>query len=367
MKIALVVAALLAPALAHADDDPRLANAAIIYARGTSIYRSDAKGKSEVEIAQLPAKTTIRAMRTAADGSVLLLDLGGKWSWLPLDGNAKTPTELPCADGPAQLALDGACVLCRSAQSPDKSIIVHLASGKVTPIEVPALGTRLVGAGKDRKLVWADTTGVWSSPPGSPKQKTKVAPDAPLRGFLPSPDGSRAVGVYSDVIHDSVHTTKPAEMLMGFALDGQGARRKSVRASVPVEWSFDNQWVLVQDGATACITRAMGGQYKCWRGFTAVSIAPDGSYALLLGNRNRAPEPKKKPAKKKAPAKGSDAEPTDEPETADDDAPTDDVTVPPPSGPLALYRAKLDGAYTESPALIVKVVEGAAVWIPPKP
>jgi len=213
------------------------------------------------------------------------------------------------------------------------------------------------------------------------------------------------VGVYEDAVHESAKVTKPAEMLMGFGLDGQGARRKTVRASVPVEWSFDNQWVLVQDGSSACITRATGGEYKCWRGYTAVSLAPDGSYALLLGNRDQPPEPTKSESKSKSKSKSKKSkskskskksksrssarsspspvfafpddspdgspvdpfdEPADEPEQrgTSEDMPIDDVAVPPPSGPLALYRAKLGGAFTETPALVVRVVDGAAVWIP---
>jgi hypothetical protein len=44
----------------------------------------------------------------------------------------------------------------------------------------------------------------------------------------------------------------------------------------------------------------------------------------------------------------------------------DDVAVPPPTGPLSLYRAKLDGPYTEAPTLLIQLVDGAAVWIPKK-
>jgi hypothetical protein len=350
VKTALALLALVAvPALADTED-PRLAGS-IVYTRGDALYKADTKGKGEVLLAQLPDKSTVRALRTDAKGSTLLVDLGGKWSWMRLDGTALS--ELPCADGPAQLANDGACVLCRSATDANKSIIVNLATNKTTPIDVPPPGARLVGDGASRKLVWADTAGVWSSPPGALAKKTKVAPDAPLRGFLPAPDGSRAVGVYTDVVHDTVRTTKPADILMGFALDGQGARRKTVKASLPIEWSFDSQWVLLQEGSTACITRAMGGQYKCWKGFIATSISPDGAYALLLGARDVKPAAKKKDAKKK---------PADE--DTESDEPTDDVTVAPPTGPVALYRAKLDGAFAESPTRIVQVVEGSAVWIP---
>ena len=367
MRYALVLVAVLATPVLAADDE-RLTTASIIYARGTALYKADARGKNEVELAQLPSKSAVRAMRTDQAGSVLLVDLGGKWSWMPLDGKATSLSELPCSDGPAQLANDGLCVICRSAANPDKSVIVQLQAGRVTPIEAPPTGARLVGAGAGRKLVWADANGVWSSPPGNVKQKTKVAPEAPLRGFLPAPDGTRAAGVYTDVIHDSVKTTKPADMLMTFALDGQGARRKTVRASIPVEWSLDAKWLLVQDGSAACIVSSSGGQYKCWKGYTAASIAPDGSYALLLGNRDRAPDKKKSKKASKQKKRDADAEPTNEPEQRglEDEAPIDDVAVPPPSGPLALYRAKLDGAFTETPALIVKVVEGAAVWVPTK-
>jgi hypothetical protein len=139
--------------------------------------------------------------------------------------------------------------------------------------------------------------------------------------------------------------------------------------------------VLIQDGGSACIMRAIGGQYKCWRGYTAASIAPDGSYALVLGAAKQ--EPAKKPAGKKEPGKKepakkappkqelpkpapAPAEPEDPEHASAASVPVDDVAVPPPAGPLSLYRAKLDGPYTEAPVLLVKLVDGAAVWVPRK-
>src|SRR5204863_9533416 len=61
-----LIAASLAAVVASAApvDDDRLANATIVYVRGTSVLKADARGKGEVELAQLPAKTTVRAMRT---------------------------------------------------------------------------------------------------------------------------------------------------------------------------------------------------------------------------------------------------------------------------------------------------------------
>jgi hypothetical protein len=135
---------------------------------------------------------------------------------------------------------------------------------------------------------------------------------------------------------------------------------------------------LLQDRGSACIMAASGGEYKCWKGYTGASVAPDGKWAVALGSRNAKsePEPKskkdsKKNAKKKD-AKQKDAdknpapddEPTNEDENATEMTATDDVEVAPPTGPLALYRTKLAGPFSEAPARIVSVVDGAAVWVP---
>ena len=350
---------------AHADDE--FSGATIIFARGGSLYRADPKGKGETELAKLPAKATVRALRTDAEGKVLLVDLqsdrGGTWSYLKLDGVAKELTPLPCADGPAQLAEDGLCVLCHAAKQ--TSIIHNLFTNKTTPVDVPTLGARLARTGAKRELVWADSTGVWAASPAKPKQATRVAPDPPKRGFLPAPDGSHALGVYPDEVFTDAHHKVPADVLMVFSLDGEAARRKAIKNGVPVEWSHDSQWVLVQDGASACIMKSAGGEYKCWRGYTAASIAPDGKFALVLGNRDGSKQAPAKPAKRggKGPAKPAPQSEAEEPD-ADPNAPPD-VDVPPPSGPLSLFRVRLEGSpYTERPALITKIVDGAAVWVP---
>lgn len=368
---AVVIASLLAAlstTTALADDD--FGGAYVIFARGDSLIRTDPKGKAETVIAKLATPAPVRALRTDEAGKILLANIGGKWSWMPLDGKTSTLTELPCADGPAHLATDGSCVLCR-ASTATSSLIINFATNKSITIPIPTTGARIVGSPPSRKLVWTDSTGVWSSPPNDPRKKTLVAPDPPLRGFLPNPAGTRAVGVYKDVIHDSVHTTKPAEVFMTFALDGQGARRKTVKAGVAAEWSYDNEWLLLQDRGSACIVHATGGQYKCWKGYTAQSISNDGKYALILGSRDKAAAPakskKSKKSKKSDKKKAPDAEPSNESENkgeGEDDMTTDDVEVPPPTGNMSLYRAQLEGAYTTAPAKIISVLDGAAVWIP---
>jgi hypothetical protein len=368
-----IALAMLASSVAFADEDD-FGGATVIFARGSSLFRADPRGKAETELAKLTTtgdtKPAVRAMRTDSKGAVLIVDVRGKWSWMPLDGSVTTLAPLPCADGPAQLDVAGTWVLCRAIDG--GSLIYNLQSGKQTRLQVPIHGARLVGQGTGLRAVWAEAGAIWQAPPEEPTNKTKVAIQAPIRSLLPSPDGARAVGTYIDIVHEGKYMTA-ADVLMVFALDGNGARRKSVRDGVPVEWSHDSQWVLIQDGARACVVRATGGDYKCWRGYTGASIASDGRWALVLGNRDgtkkQISSDKKKEKKKKKKRKKDDEsepiEPSNEAEGAGSlPAPADDVTVAPPSGPLALYRVKMDGAETASPARIVPVMDGTAVWVP---
>src|SRR5262245_14954254 len=121
MRALAVIAVLTSTAAAAPPDDitPRT----IVFARGNALIKSDARGKNETQLATLPAKKAVRALRVDAQGTVLLADLGGTWSWLPLDGSTKTLTDLPCEAGPAQLSTDGTYALCRAKTG---SIVVNL-------------------------------------------------------------------------------------------------------------------------------------------------------------------------------------------------------------------------------------------------
>ena len=353
--IGLVFAFVAASAVsARAGDD--FGGATVIFARGGALYRVDPRGKGETKVATLSGTGAVRELRTDAAGKVLLIDQGGAWSYLPLDGSAQAPAALPCAAGPAQVDEDATCVLCADARGDAQ--IVNLAKDKAYPYDVPIRGARLTGVLPAHRLVWVGTDGVWAAPPADPKQATKVAPESPLRDFLASPDGARALGVYSGEIYTDAHHKQPADVLFGFKLDGEAARREAIRTGVPVAWSHDSNWVLVQEGNRACLMAAAGGEYKCWPGFTATSIASDGKYALVV----RAAHPAK-PAHehghgrvKQAAAEG----------TSEEAAPAvPDVRVPLPGGPLTLYLAHLEGsAFVEPPTLVARDVDGAAVWVP---
>jgi hypothetical protein len=98
-----------------------------------------------------------------------------------------------------------------------------------------------------------------------------LAPHVPRGHLSVSPDGARAVGRYQD---------GDGEALFGFRLDGRAARRKLITGT-PVAWSADSVWLAVDGEDTACVLRAVGGEYKCWDHFRAFAISPDGSLALL--------------------------------------------------------------------------------------
>lgn len=378
MRRCVVLAVVVATSSAHAerDDSPdALTLQKIVYAHKNALYKSDARGRNDDKLVDLPAGAgAVRALRTDAAGKILAVDLGATWYWMPLDGSAKELSKLPCGDGPLQVAADGTNVICRSAKVPAQSVFVRLSDGKVWQLKgIPTQGARIIGSYPARKLIWADAGGVWSANPNRLAEKKPLATKVPLRGFLPSPNGSRAVGVFSERTYVGKKESAPTEWLMTFPLDGTDVHRKLIEKAVPVDWSHDGTWVLLQDRSSACIVRATGGQYKCWKGYTAVGIAVDGSFALVLGDRDRDKDKDKK--KKDSKKKKSERSDEDSEESSADEQPdgasvpsdADDIAVPLPTGPLALYRTKLEGPYSDPPELIVKNVDGAAVVIPTAP
>lgn len=308
------------PAVA-ADDD--FAGASVVFARDASLWKTDPKGKGPAtELVALPGKASdVRMIRSDAAGKVVLFDLGGAWYWARPGAEVATPESLPCADAPARLTADARVVICSDAGG--KALLIGLVTGKVVHWPAPAAGARIITTDGTRELLYADGDGVWAAPLKKPEARRSLAPEAPLRGFLAAPDGARAAAITPGHVYEKKQKID-AEVLSGFALDGKASRRMLHRDSSVIDWSWDSKWLLVQLGDEACITRATGGQYKCWSGYRAQSLAPDGSFALLLGKRKD----------------------------------SDDATL------SSLYRAELSGAYTERPALVETLVDGAALWLP---
>ncbi len=368
--VALFTSAAPGPAHAGRDDIP----GRVVFARGGSLWLTDARGKSKaVEVATLPAGE-VRLIRTDAGGGTLVVEIGGRWysAALPTPGAPPaTLAELPCGAGPARLSQTARFVLCASPDG--QARLVRLGDGKTFDRAAPAAATSLVERDGVRRLVWTETTEtnvVKAAPLAKLADEVVLAPEAPVRGFLAAPDGSRGVGVYR------ARPLKPAgaperDELFGFALDGTTGRRRLIRDGVVIDWSWDSRWLLVQDGDKACIARATGGQFKCWKGYTAGSIAPDGAWALVLGTRSDATTGggDAEEGKGKGKGKGEEAEGDAEGEgqaegEAEGGEEELDGAIALPKGPMSLFRAKLNGPYTEKPALIETVVDGAAAWLP---
>jgi hypothetical protein len=74
----------------------------------------------------------------------------------------------------------------------------------------------------------------------------------------------------------------------------------------------------------------------------------------MVGDRDKKlPTPSRKEPMAKSQPKGDEA--------PDPDA---DTPVAPPSGPLSLYRGRIEGLYESSAVLVTKTIDGAAVWVP---
>ena len=337
----------------------------VVFARGTSLWLTDGKGKGPaVELATLPGPAAdVRQIRTDATGTTILVDVAGRWFWARMpaadlpkpEAPPATLAELPCGAGAARLSLAGDCVVCASATG--KTLLVRLDDGKSFARDLPGASIALTERDGKRELVWIADGAVRAAPIADRKAMRVVVPEAPSRGLVVAPDGKRAVGVYLAPPTGQPKTDAPRDQLFSFALDGGTARRRLLRDAVVLDWSWDSQWLLMQDGGKACVARAVGGEYKCWKGFTAVSLSPDGAWALVLGPRDGAAAPGDDDGGDDGPGEGEGGD--------DDSDDAGEATVALPTGPLSLYRARLPGTYTERPVLIERVVDGAAAWLAP--
>lgn len=300
---------------AHTAAGEEPASEGVLFVRGASLMRVALSGKGEpTEVAKLPAEGfAITDMQASRDGHVLLLSSGDGSRWIELGAGA-TPTAKPAScPSEAKLSPNGRCLVCPA--SPGSARVIRLASGKGTNYQIPSSSVQFLGPA-GYSLVAVGDANIWAFPLRRSKKPKKLAPHRPLRAFLPAPNGKRAVGVYP---------FEDTRTLETFRLDGKAARRTLMRDAEAVAWSANSEWLLVEQKNQACIVRAVGGEYKCWRGFTGAAISPEGNFAVL-------------------------AKPTD------------------PSTPQTydLYRAELAGAHKTRPKLLTeKATAPTALILPP--
>ena len=309
-----------ANASAHADES-------IVFAEGSSLWRTATNGKTEpVEIVTLGFDAAqVHSIESTSDGRVLLIQTDKAVYWAVPDGDSPVaPNEIEC-HGAADLAKDGNCAACLDATG---KIVLHRfqPTAKKTVRDITAHQVHFLD-GFD--LLTSDDDGLWSISINKPENTIHLAEELP-GPVLPSPDGKRALGVFDAEDPQNPGSTRPTLFVFRIGASGDAKRRLGWNA-VPIAWSWDSEWAVVQEAESACIVRAAGGEYKCWEGYTAVSIAPDGSFGLF----------------------------TKKPETAKG------VTVE--GKGVNLYRGLRNGVSSGRLGLVREGVAGAAVWIPEPP
>lgn len=279
----------------------------LVYAQAGALWLSAPKAAAR-ELGALPVDAGAVASLTIDAGSTaVLLGTERGWYWAPLSARATLDAidsdevaapalgdwkKLPCAATRAALAPDGTAVLCGTMAG--TAMLVNPSTGARLTRNVPVEHAALAGRGNELRLVWTDKDGIWAALLAAPEKGSavayrlgeprRVAAEAPQRGFAVSPSGVRAAGVYAASAHRG-KKLETRELLSSFALDGKAARRKLMDDARVVAWAADSKWALVQASDRACVVAAAGGQYKCWKGFHAEAISPDGRFALLAGDR----------------------------------------------------------------------------------
>jgi hypothetical protein len=260
IRAALIAIALIASGTAHAK--PREGDA-ILFSREGALWKVSARGGKPEKLIDLDARAlVVDRIEASADGTVALVRAGRARRLVTLAVAGVGVRGVGCGVGGEgrELSWDGKRVTCMVDTDTD---LVHEGGKRWTE--------RVV-----ERLPW-----------------------------LIGPGAQRAVAVEGDA-------------LVGFKLDARKARRILLPQGKPVLWSSDGQWLLVHWKDAACVIRAVGGNYKCFHGYTGVALATDGSYAVVA----------------KKGTKGMD-----------------------------LFVGELYGAQTEAPVPLVRGADGPAAWL----
>jgi hypothetical protein len=282
----------------------------IVFVREHALWRVPAEGNAgAVEVVALGTET-VTALVASPVGDAVLVELGERVAWVPLTGMTRALRALDCRP-PARFSPDGRYVACAGPSA--KAVVYALPGEQRSLLDVPA--AQVVGLISGTRLVAADDAGIWAVPTEPRAQRALLAPHRPSGALLVGPHGRRAVGVYPAL------SNHKSPGLYVFRLDGKGVRRRLLPEATPVAWSRDDRWIAVQGESSACLVRATGGQYKCWKRYQALAMSPDGSH-MLMG----------KPSEKE--------------------------------GRVDLYLGERDGVRPGAPRLLERAITGPAAWMP---
>jgi hypothetical protein len=295
----------------------------VYFTRGTELWVVSGAGDGARLVAALPDTLgAIVALDASPDGGLVVArgDRGSKWLVM---GETTWRGECP---GRARPGATNDYVICE--ESGKISVLGARYPGSFT-IPMPARDAAFLG-GVTQVAALTDN-GVLAYDLLQPAKKRLLAKPGAAGWLLVSPDGDKAVAVFD---------TGPASRVRGFALDGTGVPRNLGGPGVPVVWSWDSTWVLIDAGAPpehltpeddegsedgsdeggasldvgrgllaapgevllaakkkgkkkkavreeppakirTCVVRAVGGESKCWNHFSGRGFAPSCDKALL--------------------------------------------------------------------------------------
>lgn len=317
MLTSLAVLACLAvlPAPEAAADTPA---GTIVFVREAGLWRVSPGSDEPVELAALgDDAAAVTRLAGSPRGDAVLVELGERVAWVPVGRGpgAGALRPLDCAP-PARFTPDGRHLACTGPGG--MLALYELPAGQGHEVDVPAAG--VLGFVDGATLVFADDVGLWAVPLARPEARSLLAPHRPSGALMIGPRGYRAAGMYP-----ALPGHKSPGMYV-FRLDGKGVRRRLLAGSTPLAWSRDGRWLAAQsERLGACLVRATGGEYKCWKRHRALGLAPDGSY-LLLSKRS-----------------------------SDDDAKDERFD---------LYRGERNGVRPAAPRLVARGIAGPATWLP---
>lgn len=274
-----------APGTSSSAGDQRGADPLVAYADGDVVHVvRDIGGKSTAT--ELIRTGTGPITRFTLRGRSALMDKSGQIHWARLpDVTGQAPvvaatSQLLDCRPPARISTTGQWLVCTGQDGAVRAF--DTSSGAARPLALPAAVAAGAIAGiAGERLLLSDAGELWSVSLGqlsTDATRQLAAPNLPESQLFGSPDGTRAVGWFSI----TKKTDEAIPTLHTFRLDGRGVRRRLMKRAVPVAWSRDGSWLLVQRDKRACLVRAVGGHYKCWRGFMALDISAGGE-RLLLG------------------------------------------------------------------------------------
>lgn len=301
------------------SSEPSADAGSIVFVRGSALWRAPvrAAGKAVViaDLGDMAARVT--RLEASPGGDAVIVELGEQVGWIRIGrksrGDGTEPLRMLVCTAPARFSPSGDRIACVAEGG--QTALYTRASGGSRATHYPA--SHILGFRGNDRLVVQDRQGLWADSVARPGRRTLLSPHLPTSDLLVAPDGRRAVGMFPPL------RKADTAGLYVFRLDGNGVRRRLLAQGTPIAWSMDARWLLAQSPKQgACIVRSVGGEYKCWARFEAVSLAPDGSYALL--------------------ARPAGAQ-----------------------GLRDLYVGKLEGVRPEPPVLLESAVSGPATWIPP--